>query len=46
MSDTPANDYSRMGAWAPDETHDYTAILAYCMDDENWFKRARGEWEE
>lgn len=35
-----------MGAVTQDTTHDYTAVMAYCRDTRNWFKRARGEWPE
>jgi hypothetical protein len=45
-AESSANDYSRLGAVTQDESHDYAAYMAYCQDDRNWFKRARGEWVE
>lgn len=43
---TSANDYGRLGVFRPQTEHDYTAIMEYCKDERNWFKRARGEWDE
>ena len=36
----------RLGCITPDFSHDYKAIMKYCQDERNWFKRARGEWDE
>ena len=36
----------RVGVINVDISHDYTAIMKYCQDERNWFKRARGEWDE
>lgn len=36
----------RVGAITPDPAQDYAAIMRYCQDERNWFKRARGEWNE
>ena len=41
-----ANDYSRLGAVKADYTHAYDEYMKYCQDTANWFKRARGEWDE
>lgn len=37
---------SRPGAVRPDPAHDYKKVMEYCQDERNWFKRARGEWNE
>ena len=36
----------RVGAITPDKAQDYSAYMEYCKDERNWFKRARGEWDE
>lgn len=36
----------RVGAITIDTKHDYAAYMEYCQDENNWFKRARGEWNE